>query len=382
MKKWSFAAGAIMLALLLGTLVLLGCYFFTDLSAAFFGESTGVTTTVATIQTTQTETSEETTLPEETTVAEETTIPEEITVPEETTIPVVTTKPTEPPPTTKPTSPPPTTKPTEPATEPTEVTVTANRAFVYDTSAGKYLYTKGNTTAKIAPASITKLFTAYVALQHLDSATVITAGDELDKLLSGSSTAGIEKGDKLTVETCVKGMLLPSGNDAAYVLAAAAGRAVRQNPSLGADEAVDAFMEEVNAQAKALGMTGTHFVNPDGIHHTNHYTTLDDLVTIAKLSMKNTLICQYAAKQKVSVKFEKGELSTDSWTNSNKLLDPNSKYYSPDAVGLKTGTTTYAGHCLLAAFHKGDRLVFVCVIGSSEDSNRYKDTLALYKAYA
>ena len=140
----------------------------------------------------------------------------------------------------------------------------ARQILVYDTTTDTILYTKSVEGGKLFPASITKLFSAYVALQYLDPHTIVTAGDELELVHEGSSVAYVGKGSQLRVKMLVEGMLLPSGNDAATVLAAAAGRVIAEDETLSAADAVQAFVDEMNRQAKALGFEKTHFSNPDG----------------------------------------------------------------------------------------------------------------------
>ena len=99
--------------------------------------------------------------------------------------------------------------------------LTATQVVVYNTATEEYLLEEGFSSGKVFPASITKLFTAFVALQYLDEDTQVTAGNELEKVGDGSSIAVINRGEILTVSMLVEGLLLPSGNDAAYVLATA-----------------------------------------------------------------------------------------------------------------------------------------------------------------
>ena len=212
-------------------------------------------------------------------------------------------------------------------------------------------------------------------MQYVDPNTEITAGSVLDLVAWGSSVAGIQKGDTLTAGQLVEAMLLPSGNDAAYVLACEAGRVMKQNPNLSPSAAVQAFMTEMNSQAKAVGMTGSHFVNPDGIHDSQHYTTFADLAILGKLSMENPTIMEHAITAKKQVELH-GE--TIEWKNTNELVNPNSEYYCPYAVGLKTGQTPSAGSCLLSAFRKGDRDLIIGVFDCPEKNDRFDDTLQLF----
>ena len=277
------------------------------------------------------------------------------------------------------TTPAPTPPPTEPAptwkTYPADRELLARQYFVYDCKAGSFLTISGKMDERIYPASITKLFTAYVAMQYVDPQKEITAGDVLDLVAWGSSVAKIKKGDTLTAGQLVEAMLLPSGNDAAYMLACEAGRVMKGNPNLSPSAAVQAFMTQMNAQAKAVGMTSTHFVNPDGIHDSQHYTTFADLAILGKLSMENETIMKHAITPNRDVQLH-GETIT--WKNTNALVNPTTEYYCPYAVGLKTGQTPSAGSCLLSAFRKGDTELIIGVFGCPEEEDRFDDTLQLF----
>ena len=276
-------------------------------------------------------------------------------------------------------TPAPTPPPTEPAptwkTYPEDRQLLARQYFVYDCKAGSFLTISGKMDERIYPASITKLFTAYVAMQYVDPQKEITAGDVLDLVAWGSSVAKIKKGDTLTAGQLVEAMLLPSGNDAAYMLACEAGRVMKGNPNLSPSAAVQAFMTQMNAQAKAVGMTNTHFVNPDGIHDSQHYTTFADLAILGKLSMENETIMKHAITPNRDVQLH-GETIT--WKNTNALVNPTTEYYCPYAVGLKTGQTPSAGSCLLSAFRKGDTELIIGVFGCPEEEDRFDDTLQLF----
>ena len=278
------------------------------------------------------------------------------------------------------------TTPTESTIAPTEFVPTWNtypadrqllcqQYFVYDCKTDSFLVSSGTATERIYPASITKLFTAYVAMQYVTPETKITAGEALEMVAWGSSVAKIEKGDVLTGQQLVEAMLLPSGNDAAYLLACEAGRVIKNDPQLSASAAVQAFMGQMNAQAQNLGMTGTHFVNPDGIHDNNHYTTFADLAILGKLSMENETIMKYAVTPKEQVVLH-GE--TIDWKNTNALVDPATPYYCPYAVGLKTGQTPSAGSCLLSAFRMEDHELLIGVFGCPQEEDRFDDTLQLF----
>ena len=241
--------------------------------------------------------------------------------------------------------------------------ITAEQYFVYSRKSGEFLMSFGD-GERVYPASVTKLFTAYVALSYLEPDDVIVVGDALEMVTPGSSVAGFEAGDEVTVEKLIEAMLLPSGNDAAYILACEVGWKI--GGDMHYSLAAQRFTEEMNNVAATLGMTGTHFANPDGIHQDDHYTTYADLVIMAEVSLDNPIIAKYA------------KLSSDGeWTNTNALLDPQSLYYCPIAVGLKTGQTPSAGSCLLSAFSYNDEELIIGVFGCPEAEDRFADALQL-----
>ena len=247
--------------------------------------------------------------------------------------------------------------------------------FVYDCEEETMLYCNTDSRECIYPASITKLFSAWVALRYLQPEQTVQAGRELGLLQPGSSTAYIAYGSKLTVEMLVEGMLLPSGNDAAYILAAAAGREILGESQAGATQAVEAFVEEMNRQAEAMGLTGTHFENPDGYHADSHYSCPRDLAVMGKLALEDPVIARYVRCRSDAVRFASGETCT--WVNSNRLLNPNSEYYCSSAIGLKTGHTKQAGYCLLAAFETDGGNILVGIFGAEESLTRYSDAVVL-----
>lgn len=289
--------------------------------------------------------------------------------------------PTEPP--TEPPTQPPTQPPTEPPTQPPQVDIAtqwglySKKFFVYDCAAETFLMTYGE-SQRLYPASITKLFSAYVALKYVDPETVITAGNELDLVAADSSKAQIQKGHRLKASMLIEGMMLPSGNDAAYILAVAAARAYTENPDLPAAAAIATFAQMMNETAADVGLTGSHFVNPDGYHADDHYTSFTDLVVIAKLALADPVISKYTATATEKVRYESGE--TIEWTNTNLMVNPTSTYYLPNALGLKTGSTSSAGQCLLSAFQVAEnRVVIFGVFGGTSRNGRFADTIRLYQ---
>ena len=259
-------------------------------------------------------------------------------------------------------------------TLPADRALTAQQYFVYNCETGEFLTISGQEDERIYPASVTKLFTAYVANQFLQPDRKITVGDALDMIYPGSSVAELKKGDEVTTRQLIEGMLLPSGNDAAYVLAVEAGR-ILGDEDASASEAATYFVAEMNAQAKRLGMTGTNFANPDGIHEDNHYMTFHDLALLGMLSLEDPVLMDYAATATDTVTIS-GEAKE--WKNTNALIHRDSQYYCPYAIGLKTGQTPSAGSCLLSAFECGGTTLIIGVFGCPEVEDRFADTLQLF----
>ena len=250
-----------------------------------------------------------------------------------------------------------------------KISIKSPQGFVYDVKNDVFVFSKGEEKV-VYPGSTTKLITALFALSVLPADMVVTAGDELDFVKAGSSIAYIKKGHKLTVEMLVEGMLIPSGNDAAYVLAAAVGREIKGN-DIDAGEAIAAFLDGVNNYTKTLGLCGTFLTVPDGYAGEEHYTTTEDIAIVAKAAMANPIIAKYARLYTADVRYASGE--TNTWVNTNKLLDDQSKYYSPYAIGLKTGSIS-GEYSLLFAFRFDDGREYIAgVFGADNKNARFED---------
>lgn len=229
-----------------------------------------------------------------------------------------------------------------------------------------------NAELRIAPAGLTKLMTASVALSHISAGEVIEVGTERGLVNKGSSVCFILRGHRLKLYDLVSGMLMVSGNDAAYTTAVYTARKVSGDDELTDEDAVKYFCGMMNETAAELGMNGTHFVNPDGWDAPEHYTTPADLIKLAEFALTFPEIREIARIQQRYVVFESGENIT--WTNTNKLIDPESGYYCADAIGLKTGTTANAGNCLIGAFVKDGKTYITVTAGCVSDIGRYRRT--------
>ena len=264
--------------------------------------------------------------------------------------------------------------------EETAAEMTYDQLLVYDATADEILYMDTREGRKLYPASITKLFSAYVALQYLDPLDPITARrDVLDLVQPGSSVAYIGSGSQLYTQMVIEGMMLPSGNDAAMVLAAAAGWEIADNKELSAEEAVQAFVGEMNRMAQELGFERSHFSNPDGWHTGSHYTCLEDMARIAKLALDNKTIARYMRTGKDEVTFLSGHKLE--WKNTNTLVSGEDGFWRGDAIGMKTGYTRQAEYCLMSAFNCGNKHKLVIgVFGYADEYQRFREVIRMADA--
>lgn len=243
-----------------------------------------------------------------------------------------------------------------------------------------------NETARREPASTTKIMTYIVVNEHikdLDGTKITVNKKVVDKLLgTGSSLSGIKENDQLTAMQLLNCMLVPSGNDAALVLADYVG-----------EGDVDAFVDMMNTKAQELGCTGTHFANPHGLHDENHYTTAVDLAKITKYAMGLPHFTDISSQTRYTYKPVGGPEAgkTRILSTTNYLIDKNSlggKYYYPYAKGIKTGHHDQSGYCLVSsATYEG--YTYLCVaLGSPDIDSKGKeivsrgemiDTYKLYK---
>lgn len=257
---------------------------------------------------------------------------------------------------------------------PPTITQSQNAELFYNLTDNVEIVSK-NADKYIAPASLLKLLTAATALKYVSPDKVITVGTELELVPHGSSLCLIAKGHSLTLYDLLTGMLLASGNDAAYTVAVSVAREVCGS-QLSDSDAVEYFTDLMNKFARELGMNNSFFVNPDGSDDERQFTTANDLLLLARYVMTVPEIRDIAGIHEKYVVFESGQNIT--WTNSNKMLDPENSFYCPDALGLKTGTTILAGYNLIASFKKSGKMYIVVEIGCESDRDRYNIALEYY----
>ncbi|MBR2417333.1 MAG: D-alanyl-D-alanine carboxypeptidase [Clostridia bacterium] len=247
----------------------------------------------------------------------------------------------------------------------------------YCATTGEMLFSH-NIEEKIAPASLTKLLTASVALFYVDGETEFTVGTELSLLNPRSSLCLIKKGHRLTLRDLITGLLLPSGNDAAYTIAVNVARKIG-GENLSDKAAVSFFSELMNSFAKLIGMNSSNFTSPDGWDNKEQYTTVSDLLKLTQFVLDTKQLREIISLDKKYVIFRSGENIT--WKSTNQLLDKSSRHYSSFATGGKTGTSVSAGNCLISVYNKNNRTYISVVCGADTSDSRYADSNKLFEAF-
>lgn len=268
-----------------------------------------------------------------------------------------------------------------------DIATTAGFSTAYDYTNDKFIYQK-NADAKAYPASTTKIITALAAVKYASLDLKITVGDELDVMYEGSSpgTAGSKKGQVWTLRQLLYAMLLPSGNDSAYTIAAGVARSLPGNEDKPVRELLAIFNELMNEVRDEVGATNSNFMVPDGNSYynsdgswsdriSNHYVTANDMVKFAIYALNCPGIAKVVSTPNISFKLENG--SSYTFNNTNGLIKPSSDYYYQYAIGIKTGTTNPAGQCLIFAAEVDGRVVIGAAMKST---NRHADALTILKA--
>lgn len=257
----------------------------------------------------------------------------------------------------------------------TDDDISSTAALLYDRKTNTVIYSK-NADSPIFPASTTKIMTACVALRYLEPDYPLKVGTELSLLQPESSLAYLNQGNELTLEDALYALLLPSGNDAAYVIAVNTARFVSENPAMPDAEAVKYFGNLMNDEAFEAGADHTHFCVPDGYHDPFHYTTAEDMLKIAIHSEKYPLIAQVCAQPYRETKILSGQ--SFYWANGNLLVANDNGYYLPFATGLKTGFTDEAGYCMVATAADENNDLIAVVMKAPTLAERYTDAARLF----
>jgi D-alanyl-D-alanine carboxypeptidase (penicillin-binding protein 5/6) len=239
---------------------------------------------------------------------------------------------------------------------PTPPSVAGSGHLLIDMHSGRVL-AESNADARLEPASLTKIMTAYVVLREIAEGNVQLQDQVLvseKAWRTGGSRMFIEVGKRVSVEDLLKGMIIQSGNDASVALA----------EHIAGSEGT--FATLMNTHARRLGMHHSHFVNSTGLPDPDHYTSARDitLVTAATIREFPEYYQWYAVKE-----FTYNDIRQH---NRNKLL------WRDDSVdGVKTGHTEAAGYCLVASARQGDMRLISVVMGTDSEESRARETQAL-----
>ena len=237
--------------------------------------------------------------------------------------------------------------------------------------------TQNNESFSFGPASTAKMITALTVLDYCSPDDEMRVGAEIEMMHDDSSRAWLMKGDTLTVRQLLIALMLPSGNDAAYTLAVNTGKKIDGDKGLSDTQAIDVFMDKVNEKAKQLGAKNSNFVVPDGYDADGQYTTAYDLAIIAKACLDDPCISDIVATYSSYERWTNGREVT--YKNTNELLNPGSKYYRPEVIGLKTGTSSLGGTCIVSAAVINGNTYICAVMGSTED-DRFQDSIDIIDA--
>jgi len=244
--------------------------------------------------------------------------------------------------------------------EPPEVS--AEGAILIDADTGAILYQK-NMNEHLYPASITKMMTVLLAAERLDPSDTVTMSEEaVHSVPADGSNIGLDVGETITVEQALYGIMVGSANEAAAAIA---------EKTAGS---VSAFANLMNEKAKELGCTGTHFVNANGLHDKNHYTTPHDMALIARAFFDNPLCLRIGNTP--SYHFSATATQPDDFTIRNKHALITGETPCEGVIGGKTGYHQYAGETLVTGCERGG-IRLICVVMKEESPNQFTDSAAL-----
>ncbi len=245
-------------------------------------------------------------------------------------------------------------------------------AVLVDSVSGRILF-ESDGGKKMYPASTTKIMTALLAIEavergelSMDTEVTITS-DVLDANDPDGSNIALKEGEVISLENLLKGLMIPSGNDAACAIA------------ICVSGSIDAFVDKMNVRAAELGAADTHFANPHGLHDDDHYTTAADMAKIACAAMKLDKFRNIADIAHVKIPPTNMTETERYYINTNGLLSAMrySNFFFKGTIGIKTGYTGKAGNCLVsAAVRDGVELIGV-VFGGKEVTDSHNDSIEM-----
>ncbi|WP_432629296.1 serine hydrolase [Brotaphodocola sp.] len=243
-----------------------------------------------------------------------------------------------------------------------EPTVSAQGAVLMDAATGQVLFGK-NQDQQFYPASITKVMTALLVLEHCNLSDVVTfSKTATTNLESGATSLGIAEGDQLTVEQCLYGLLLKSANEI--------GNGLAEHVS----GSVSAFADLMNQRAVQLGCKNTHFANPHGLNNSTHKTTAYDMALIMRAAVQNETFRKIDTTTSYNFPATKNS-GARTITMGHKMMYPTDTRYYAGIIGGKTGYTSLAGNTLVTAVERNGARLIAVVLKSA--GTHYTDTKAM-----
>lgn len=233
-----------------------------------------------------------------------------------------------------------------------------------------------NIDKKMYPASTTKIMTAILVVENLSLDEKLVVGDEISIIPSYSSNIDLVQGEEFKVEDLLYALLLPSANDAANVLAVNVAKKVSGNYDMDTQEAIAYFSNLMNDKAEHMGAYNCNFENPHGLNNNNHYVTVGDMLIITKEFLKHDELKNIVktTEHHVTTNVQSHDLfSTNAFLQKSWDNIPHADrtgeniYYNTKVDGIKTGTTTPAGKCVIFSAHNGNLDLIGIVYHSTED---------------
>jgi D-alanyl-D-alanine carboxypeptidase (penicillin-binding protein 5/6) len=244
--------------------------------------------------------------------------------------------------------------------------VGSDAAILIDGSTGQILFEK-NSRETHYPASITKILTALLLVENTQPSDEIIIGEDVPTLIEkGSSQIYLIPGEILTVEQILDALMIESANDAAVAIA--------QHIS----GSVEDFSKLMNKRAKELGAVQSNFVNPNGLHDDEHYTTAYDMAMIMKEVIKHPELTEVMTKINSSIPETQYQEKRYLWTKNRLIRSSSSEYFNRDVIATKTGFTSMAGNTLVTAAER-DSLRLITVVLKSSGVMTYEDTNNMLK---
>lgn len=226
--------------------------------------------------------------------------------------------------------------------------IEAEAAVVMDADTGAFLYSK-NMDGKEYPASITKIMTALVAIENADlNCKIKFSENAVYNLEEGSSHAGIQVGEILSMRRALYGLMLESANDVANGIAEKVGGSI------------SGFADMMNAKAAELGCVNTHFTNPHGLQNEDHYTCARDMALITQAALKHPTFRKIAGTTTYTCPKTNKVADERYWYNHNQMIQKDAQYYYEGCFGGKTGFTSDALNTLVS-YAERDGRTLICV---------------------